>query len=419
MVNTNLLLRSMGILPGQQSSAEGDGGDDGGGSGVIGANGVAVAFGSSGTSTGTMDLTTSNLNGKTPKAAIMVLSGVPRGSGVGADQLMCIGMTDGTSEYAFATYGTSGSVGARGCYNDAVAVQMDSFANTDGKASFVSFIPDGIRIDWTEAPASDFEIHTYLFAGDDLSAHLTSLEPNAGFGGGTDISPGFEPEAVFACSIGDDMPGQSSTVTCLSFGCAIPNGGTPINKMIAQGGDYNERTSRVDDFIASQTIDNAVSWDAAVENFTATSYDIYAYDNPSNDEVALLSISYGGNASYALDNYVHPTATGLNSVSGLSFQPDQVIGALSFEDTGGMSKGYVSNGTYFIAGDGISSTWNIAADLGDAASAADQNALVLTDEVESKVIEATLDSINSDGWTLDYTLADIRRRSGWYLAIGF
>ncbi len=148
------------------------------------------------TDSGNIDLTTSKLNGRTPKLAIIGhsyqgLSGTSACAGLGA--------ADGTNEFCVTICAEDNANASDVKMNRTVAAILETVdpqssgqGSLDVSASFVSFIPDGIRVNVAANPVQNTNYPVLFFAGDDLEIEVGSFTADAAaastntlnFGGG-------------------------------------------------------------------------------------------------------------------------------------------------------------------------------------------------------------------------------------------
>lgn len=156
------------------------------------------------TSTGTQDITGS-LGGENPKAALFFMS---HETTLGITPLApfhhTMGFTDGTNEfYLLGRSDDNVSTGDnyRAAYTDAVLRGVDGSGSQDFKASFSSWITNGVRINWSDAAPSGFQGFCILLGGSDLkNVHVGTC------GTGDDVTaPGFAVNHVIMAAIGSTI----------------------------------------------------------------------------------------------------------------------------------------------------------------------------------------------------------------------
>jgi len=148
------------------------------------------------TSSGTQDITIPGFG--TPKAAMVIISG-NTAEGVVVDNHVGQGATDGTNQWGVASWSEDASAFAdsRSHQSNADFVVFNKPNTTAAwKASFSSWITDGIRIDWgTDFPDAGYLITVILFTGTDLNVKCDWVVATAATGS-TGQSVGFQPNAL-------------------------------------------------------------------------------------------------------------------------------------------------------------------------------------------------------------------------------
>lgn len=179
------------------------------------------------TSTGTQDITLPGMG--TPVGAILFLTRNTSADSLTDQMVLSVGATDGTRQRCATTFsehnqGTSDTY--REMKTTQVAMILDGTGAIDGEASFDSFITDGIRINWGNAPASAYlgfvvfilgNSQVYVGTGDNTS-------------GNQDVTaPGFTPTWVFCASARNAFDTGVSANGAMSLGIATPTAQASLN----------------------------------------------------------------------------------------------------------------------------------------------------------------------------------------------
>lgn len=110
-----------------------------------------------------------------PKGAIVWFTGNNTPDTFIEGSLFGFGFTDGTNSRCYCNVSEDAQATsdcARIARNDAIIVILNrtgTVGTIDGQASMVSWLSNGMRINWTDAPASAFKIHVLFFGGNDLT----------------------------------------------------------------------------------------------------------------------------------------------------------------------------------------------------------------------------------------------------------
>ena len=135
-----------------------------------------------GSATGNEDVTTTRLNGKTPKAVMFI--GRTSFAGGGSFSL-CYGAADETSEWVVgycSEDGTSSADTKMTQETNACFFLIDATGGgqpTEFEASFVQFITDGVRINFSDSPGFSTSIVAVFFAGDDIQVEVGTFSASS------------------------------------------------------------------------------------------------------------------------------------------------------------------------------------------------------------------------------------------------
>ena len=340
-----------------------------------------------------------------------------------------VGFTTGTANERAASYWTetagSADTGRYGAISAMIAVQNGLNGTLLNVAELDSFNSDGFVVNWTTANAAQHIVHYVAFNSEvvtDAVAETFSL--TTGTGNLSVTNAGFQPEFVMFISA---MTSTSDTNTAeggIMVGAAQSSSAEWVTTIRSEDAGTSADTciqQRTDNSIAFIAHDGGAN-DCNVQDaladftqFTADGVDLNQSDAPAvARDVFYLALA---GPDFAVGNLTSPTSAGNQSVNSLSFRPDGL----------------------FFAGFGIAATTAVTANtlggfsLGSAASTSASNAqgaVAVTDtdadsspdpdprtvttaaytEIEtatpSQEAEADLVTMNSDGFTLDWTNVD-------------
>ena len=160
------------------------------------------------TSTGTQDFTISGFGASgTVKAAMFSISaGTTAGTEV-AHAVLSFGFTDGTNDRCTAMLSRDALATSdtyHRWFSDAcIAILATADGTVDGEAAFDSFITNGVRINWGNAPSAAFLMNVTLYGddGSDLSVAVGDADsPATTAAAATDVSVGFTPDQIIVIS---------------------------------------------------------------------------------------------------------------------------------------------------------------------------------------------------------------------------
>lgn len=375
--------------------------------------------------TGLQDITVADFG--TPKGAIFVCNmGVTNGVNVnpmsqsfGAADPVNQFMVCGVSVDAVATSATR----RKGNLFEVIHLLGGAFGTTDiAVADFVSFVTDGVRVNWTDSSGNGELVTVVLFAGDDLDFAVGEFTVPAGDGSTVNVDIGFVPDLFIGMGMGGDLDDVTDTGPNLSLGAASNKspivqgcvatvhrsgqassevrGGYSPNRVglnINSNANSVNRSVELTDFISSPVQGVELTLRAGTGSTTAIG--------------GFVAIKTNGVADFWVDNaLLAPNSTGNESVTDPGFKPQLVFllqgvktnpiiitgdGQLSFgafTPTVEVSNGYWDK-------DGVGTT--------DTGSYVDQKAVYISDEDGVTFIEASFVSMDDNGFTLDYTTVDI------------
>jgi len=203
---------------------------------------IEVIRAAANTSTGTQGFTYTGFG--TPKAALFIVTeGTQNGLAIHS-AVFCMGATDGTRQRS-ACISSEHSVTTSDTYNRAMNDQTIFILNptdgtVEGEADFDSWITDGIRIDWTNAPSARL-VTVVLFGGSNLTAYVNDFTSSSTEDGTTDVTdPGFEPDQLITfgtrSAINDTSNSEGDfTLGIVDNGTTVKQYSTNISFRDAQG----------------------------------------------------------------------------------------------------------------------------------------------------------------------------------------
>lgn len=383
---------------------------------------TAITTATAPTSTGTQDITTSDLGGHTPKAAIVIAS-YGTSDGTAKDHaLLSYGATTGSSNQWFVTMrdqdNSTDAGHARSASNsNAVLYMLNPTGTSPGQiavASVSQFLTNGIRLDWSFAPSSgnEFLITVIFLAGENMEAY-------AGFFGlGTTVDavfnvedPGFEPDLLLTAS------GQSLLASTLnSFGLVRNNHNSTVSQYAHLRRDNpaintvsHARTIDTAGFGTTNAIGTALAWWGEFSDFDSLGFTVTIKNgNPSNQNLGYLALAFDD-----VDPWVGvvdtPTSTGVSSVTSPGYTPQFVFQLMNFTETLGTTVSDDRAGTFgfstFSANNQYSNVYltDVGASTTDTKSLRDTKAINQPNGDNSSGIVATYDSFTSTGWNLNYS----------------
>ena len=379
------------------------------------------------TSTGNVDVTTADLGGKTPKAVIIIASHADT-DGTAEDGLaLGVGFADATLEGSanISSQHAQTTTSTRRRFRTVLVIDLLVGATAQVTANFVSFITNGVRLNFT-AVDSDAQLFTVIFfAGDDLSAHSDSIDLGTGTSALDQTAPGFQPDLVFVAGCAITANTQSG-VAIFHFGVAVRDG-SDTNRGISWSSANALGTSAATLQMHTDSIGGEITtsqiWEASIDSFDASGFSITPSANAGNDVVIYLAISVGGLSAWvgSLDS---PTSTGDDAQTGPGFKPQFVMlgmTAAQAEDTvesdadagpigfSVFDKDGNEFSTAVVEEDAVTTTNN--------QSLADNQAVNFPNDAGTQIMAATFSTMDANGWTLNFSVADGTARKWFGVAI--
>jgi hypothetical protein len=302
---------------------------------------VATVRVAANTSTGTQDITTTDLGGLTPKAVLLIATrGVTDGTAVdGAGWYM--GASDGTNEWTQGyeeqhAQATMNSEYEQDTTANRILTIYDGTAAdvVDATANFDSFISNGVRIDWTNAPASAFLVTAIFFAGTDLTANVGTADLGNLADAAIDITTvGLEADIVIT-ALTEDTSAQGSGWS-MGF---IHNdrAGAVTQRSVTHTQRDAFGTSQVgvqmrDGECVAKLISSsqAIDWYGAAGSFDSSGFTVQLGNarSPNNTNISWVALRLGASpvVSAKVYTYSTPTGTGSNTDTGPNFTPQAVF----------------------------------------------------------------------------------------------
>ena len=398
-------------------------------------------------STGTQNITISGFG--TPKAAIIMVNFARTSDAQVNHACLSIGMTDGTRQTCSTHHSQDGrdltGEGRERSYRiqsatEVIVLQDRNDANTiQFLAEFSQWITDGIQIDITKATKTDSYYATVtLFGGTDIAnVYVDNYDDLGILTDPTSITdPGFQADLVFTLSAADNdaLTDPPSTVAhaTQTFGAWVRgsddqkctyflsrNGADPTRNRVRL--ENNNAICRVNDD-GGAILNYVANISSNVNGFNVTSS-----DSALNNILGYMAIKWVTVPQIALIDVQLPSSVVDYVETGLSFTPSFGLIAITNATTVNDSHDGDNNGVaYSVLEDGQIYTMGFAHDDNESVTtnsacwASPNKMLYLQSNGATVLHEGSLQSIDSNGWTIDLGggTHDSTARRGWALAIG-
>jgi len=379
--------------------------------------------------TGTFDITIPGFG--TPKAAVFFLSNGQSDGTVADDSKLSIGFTDGTNHRVISAQdedGVTTTANDRIAATDEVLQLLDTAGVILIEANFDSWITDGVRLNvGAESTAVTRRLTVWFFGGGDLTAFVGSKVLGNEDVTATVTGVGFEADALITICHGAIFNDTAGAFNVVSFG-AVHNGASVIQRGISYGSNDAVAAQDLGGILhtngcGGQTIWTGVTWRADVSNFGSDGFDITPRGgNSGGDELGFLALNIG-TGSCKLDTYSTATSEGNDSVTGMGFEPQAVLlSTIKHQTVDDFQNGAPFEG--FCIGVFDSSTERttmVNVDEGETTTNTFSVADALCIDLDfgsgsGPFITASFVSLDSGGFTLNYSTVDVTARKGWYLA---
>lgn len=278
--------------------------------------------------TGNVDIVTTELGGRTPKAALFFCgSHEPASDATSTPQgSIGYGLTDGTNHRSMFALNANGQT-TQGLYAgqenaSCILGSAGGGQNADIRATFVSWLENGVRVNFTRVNTlTRRRITAVFFAGADLQAKVDSVNLGTGTTWVDVASVGFQPSLVFGAGLG-----LSAYTTAYAFrpcfGFATNNGGTvkqralhwsareaapPLNQLwhVVRNDVFNVRLNYNDGTIVYGT---------TIGQFDAQGFSVQSSGSAASSLLHYLAVNTGGVPTDIVD-FMTPTTAGDLSVT--------------------------------------------------------------------------------------------------------
>lgn len=396
---------------------------------------VAVIHDTAAASATTKTYKTSRLGGKTPKAVLIFAGNVTADGSLANNAIIGWGASSAanttdnrTASISNYTGGASSDTDRRGDDDWALHINATSPAATYA-CSVSAFVADsgdgetGVTLDFGGSAVGSQKITIVLFAGDDLQATVGSFVARDS-GASLSVGTTWRPSLAFFFGIGMNLADTSAVTAVLTFGVAVDDGANTQAMFAGYAQDAaanaNPNAYLRNDAIACQISGGTEDWRNSVA-FTATGFDVSG-DNglAGSDVVYYLALDLGDRAAWTglIDT---PTATGTQSYTGPSFEP-QALGVVGTMLAAANAVSASANAGCFGMGasDGVGEGWHGYFDYDAAATMltrSNSEALLARLYKEdgagtgfSEAHNATVNSFDASGFTLNFSVTDASAR---------
>jgi hypothetical protein len=397
------------------------------------AQGINVKVGSFAkiTTTGTQTITGLGFQ---PKAIIFYWSRNTANATAAVPRSQGVGFTDCTNQRAVAIAeddnANTSNAGRYRTESNVIVILSNGNPTVGSRATFTSCDVDGFTINWAVSEARADIINYIAIGGPDVTnvrAGTFTLAATTGIQNITGV--GFQPDfAMFLWGFTENVDTASAGLEMgMGFADYSNNQGSILN--CVQDNQANNSTKysqqRTDNVILLSSLTCAQDALAAFNGFTADGFRLNVSDAPAAATPIFYLAIKGG--SHAVGNFLQPTATGVQTISGTGFQPNLVV-LFSRNQAAGTT--LTAPSTFSIGA--ANATTSMAGVWGQSRNVDPSNAAVYTDNTKIIIMrtlsgtggtgtinaQADFAGFTSDGFQLNWTTVDTTQRQIIYWAFG-
>lgn len=390
------------------------------------------------TATGNQDFTDSNFGGGTPKVVIGFMSRLLSSEtdwGYADTGMSCFA-SDGTNTWSVVHMeGDNQAVCHTAEQSDIADVTMlyNTQPTPDSATGSVSFITNGVRINWTKAPAGAYGINMFFFGGDDVSAAVGTVDAAEDASTSSVSGLGFQPNFAWFVSWSDDMDDATDNVdTQISIGMATDESGGTVQRCVGLFKDWAATTMDYQMIVDTGAVGgqkaqgSAWDWENALDSWDSGGFTLAGTGTSGTDKLGYVAIRFA-NASFALQTYDSPTSTGNDSVTGVGTTPKficQIHTAMTAVDTNATGSPECEEFNIGVATGNVEFSVGVQQDNGVATSntarTCDNDQIINNGRTAGNAYfwSATYSSFDSDGYTLNYATVEGTSRKFISFAVG-
>lgn len=371
----------------------------------------------------------------TPKAAIFLYGGGEVDDTPINHARIAMSVTDGTSHYTMMTRYRNGNAASDTDYIGATNLiwQMNETGTlNEGIAQFKAWTANGIEIDWTTIIQEDaFKITCVLIGGDDVTAKVGAFQTSGTINGTVSPTVGFPPQLLWTLNLENvGFTASDQTTSRVGWGLAAK-----VEGVIQERSIFHRETNNANPTAVYMNNSTNYIWDVMgitenaceyeITDMGATTFSVISRDLGTVNWIAYLALNVG-DRKFNVGTWTTPTSTGSSSVVGLGFKPQLVWTITTFHEVLGNFGQIVENslaGTYGMGAFTGSAIGYHTVQTADNVTPADtqsvfsQSKLTLPTHTGTTGINATFTSLDSGGWTWNFTNATANAKHWFYLAV--
>lgn len=396
----------------------------------------AIARAASNTANGNQDITDASFGGGTPKACIVIWNEATiTGTAIDGARFS-YGFASGVANQACVSGNAEHNDPVSGDYRGQTEFDRVINGNVFGSSAaycngaFVSFITDGIRINWVQAPTIASLMTVILLGGADLQVHVDNYDMGVDTTVNDITAPGFQPQLIL--SMAQNINGAGTQKITRGVIWDEPSVGIKQHALA----QFSQNTANPTDisaavyqshgtvlkFRTTAAIDIALTYsDFDSQGFTTTTSD---GDGTGTNNV-YMALDFGSETKVFFDTYVTPASTG-DDTKTVGFRPQlamilflEDITAFDTQFRSGTRGWTVFNETSEFC-ESTSDEDGVDATIGgtNTQSLSSARALEVPAGDGTLDIEADFVSFSDTGYTLNYTNIPVAQRAYLQVVIG-
>lgn len=371
----------------------------------------------------TQDITTADLGGLTPVAAIVIMCRADVDGTAEDHANMSVGFVASTTERMMGSFVSEHGVTTTNIRFELEADEVvtafsgGDVADREGIADIDSFITDGIRLNWTTVPDDNWLITVIFFAGTDVTAKLEQIDLGNVVQVVDVTTVGFTPDVVFSMAQDGSAPSMSSGALEAAFGFSHFDGVSTVVDRVMLHNSLDGQSTQVlygwmrEDAAVMAVLGNGnIDWWASTQDYDASGFSYNVQNRGANNtDVIYLALNFGGVIDAWVGTHVTPTATGNDGETGPGFVPQAVVMLPSGAEVAATEYGDNRAGTWgWLAFDEDDEYCNTnseedAAGTMNTQSLSDDVAVNVPDDDGAALQAATFVSLDANGWTLNWS----------------
>jgi len=343
------------------------------------------------------------------------------------DYVFGVGAADGTSQWAISASNQNGQ-GTTVCdrsFDGGNCVDVQIAGTYFGQADLTGINADDFDLNWSVAPATGFRVHFIAIGGSDVSAKVGTFNAPTSTGNADVTGIGFVPESILLANSRSDASDGTAVAGLINFGYTTSTSdtwSTATNGRDAQG--TSEEARRFSDTLAIMRINRQGAPGTVSEgDFVSFATDKFTI-NWLKVEGAAVRHGYVAlrGVSFKASTFNQNASTGNQSVTGVSFKPQCVLFGGCFAPTADANTNENIIMAGFTAGTNQGSVQGVAKTAlpASATRRRDTTTAVISriDQTGTLKDEASIASLDDDGFTINLTTVSGATNFHGYLAIG-